>query len=212
MNRLNIQWRLLRGALSALLLSIGLAAALVLGSQLYLQDTESLYLHERAKLDGVAGLHRTAEKDRSLYSQYVTVYEDLERQGVIGDEPRLNWVEALERINEALKLPALRYEIQPQTPVDMQDSRYDNRIIRVYRSSMSFDAGLLHEGDLLVLLDELRRQTSGRFEVRDCDMKFANPARGVIFDTRQPNLVALCNVDWYTLKIEENAARNEQGS
>ena len=212
MNTLNIHWSLLRGALFALLLSIGTGAALVLGSHLYLQETESLYLRQRAKLDGVARLYSTAENDRSLYSQYVTRYEDLERQGVIGDEPRLDWVEALERINQTLKLPVLRYEIQPQTPVAMQGSRYNTKIIRVYRSSMSFDAGLLHEGDLLVLLNELRRQTRGRFEVRDCDVKFASPARAVVFDARQPNLVALCNVDWYTLKIEEHAARNEQGS
>ena len=203
---------MLRGALLALFLSLGIGVSMVLGSLFYVQKTESKYLRQRAELDGIARLYRTAENDRSLYSQYVTRYQDLERQGVIGDEPRLNWVEALERINQSLKLPVLRYEIQPQKPVSMQGNRYDTKIIRVYRSTMSFDAGLLHEGDLLVLLDELRRQTSGRLEVRDCDIKFASSTRGVVFNVRQPNLVALCTVDWYTLKIGANAARNEQGS
>jgi hypothetical protein len=212
MNRLNIHWSLLRGASLALFLSLSVGVSIVLGSQFYLQEAESKYLRQRAELDGVARLYRTAENDRSLYSQYVTRYQDLERQGVIGDEPRLNWVEALERINQTLRLPVLRYEIQPQAHVSMKGNRYDTKIIRVYRSTMSFDAGLLHEGDLLVLLNELRRQTSGRFEVRDCDVKFASPARGVVFNARQPNLVALCTLDWYTLKIGASAARNEQGS
>lgn len=212
MNGFNIHWSLLRGALLALFLSLSIGVSIVLGSQFYLQDAESKYLRQRAELDGVARLYRTAENDRALYSRYVTRFQDLEQQGVIGDEPRLNWVEALERINQTLKLPVLRYEIQPQAAVSMQGSRYDTKIIQVYRSTMSFDAGLLHEGDLLVLLNELRRQTSGRFEVRDCDVKFASQARGVVFNARQSNLVALCTVDWYTLKIGANAARNGQGS
>ena len=208
MARRSIYWSPLRGALLALIPSLSIGAALVLGSQFYLQENESTYFRERARLDGIAGLYRTAENDRSLYGQYVTRYEDLERQGVIGDEPRLNWVEALERINQTLKLPVLRYEIQPQTPVSLPGSRYNKEIIRVYRSTMSFDAGLLHEGDLLVLLTELRRQTNGRFEVRECGVKFASAARGVAFNIRQPNLVASCMIDWYTLKIEENVVRN----
>ena len=178
-----------------------MTAVLVVGAQYYLEDTESVYRLERAKLDGIARLYRTAENDRSLYSQYVSRFEALERQGVIGDEPRLNWVEALERVNQELKLPVLRYEIEPQQPLAFDTQQYNSQILKVFRSTMSFDAGLLHEGDLVVLIDKLRELTSGRFEVRDCDVKLLRPANAIVLDGRQANLSAVCKLDWYTLRI-----------
>lgn len=207
-----VKWRLLRGALASLVLALGLGAAAIAGARYYLQHNEDEFLRQRAKLDGVARLYRTAENDRSLYSQYVSRFEALEREGVIGEEPRLTWVESLQRINEALKLPVLRYEIAPQTLIRFQSGRLNSTILRVYRSSMSLQAGLLHEGDLVALFGDLRRMTSGRFEVRDCDLALTNPVRGIALDRRVPNVMALCTLDWFTLKIEGAAALNEQAS
>ena len=50
-----------------------LGAAMVFGSQVYLRDTESVYQRQRAKLDGVVRLYRTAENDRSLYLSLIHI-------------------------------------------------------------------------------------------------------------------------------------------
>ncbi len=207
-----IEWRLLRLPLLTLALTLGLAGALLYGAERYEDAAQSEYLRSRARLHGVVALYRTAENDRSLYSQYVARFEDLKRRGVIGAEPRLNWVEALEQVNQDLRLPVLRYEIEPQRPLAFEAQRFDSRILHAFRSTMRFEAGLLHEGDLVSLLDELRRLTNGRFEVRDCEIELSNPARGIVFDPRTANLLARCALDWYTLQIEESAARNDQAS
>lgn len=207
-----IEWRLLRMPLIILVICVVLAAAMLFGAQRYKVETESEYLRSRVRLDGMADLYRTAENDRSLYSQYVVRFEDLKQRGVIGVEPRLSWVEALERVNQDLRLPVLRYEIRPQRPLQFEAPRFDSQVLRAYRSTMTIDAGLLHEGDLVVLLGELRRLTNGRFEVRDCRLELTSPVRGIALNARSPNLLANCTLDWYTLQIEEAAARNEQAS
>ncbi len=208
----SIDWRLLGSAAGLLALAAAVSAILLLGSRSYLAHTQATYLRQRAGLVAAARLYRTAETDRSLYSQYVSRYRELVRKGVIGIEPRLDWVEALEQINRRLKLPVLRYEIQPQALLTLPPDRYDAKIVRLYRSSMSLTAGLLHEGDLIALLHELRRLTSGRFEVHECGVKFANPPRGVPLDLGRATLTAVCAIDWYTLRLEPGAARGTPAS
>ena len=208
----SIDWRLLGGAAVLLALAAVVSLTLLLGSRSYLAQTQATYLRQRAGLVAAARLYRTAENDRSLYSQYVSRYRELARQGVIGVEPRLDWIEALERINRRLKLPVLRYEIQPQALLTLPPERYNTKIVRIYRSSMSPTAGLLHEGDLIALLHELRRLTSGRFEVHECRVKFTSPARGVSLDPGRATLTAVCAIDWYTLRLEPGAAREAPAS
>ena len=211
MNRIDIQWSLLRGALSTLTGATVVSAVLVSVSAMHAGKKEVNYLQQRARLDQVADFYRSARNDRALYSRYLAVFENLQRRGVIGDEPRLHWIEALERINQTLELPVLHYEIQPQRPLALRDSRYDTADIRLYRSPMSLDMRLFHEGDLVKLLRELRRDTSGRFALQDCKVEFLTARRARVLDTRQPNLAARCNLEWYTLQVGASTARRERG-
>lgn len=206
MSRLDIRWNRLRGALLSLALCCCSAAAVLLGSHQYLKRAQAEYEDHRTRLDAVVHRYRAAEHDRAVYAKYADRYAELTRQGVIGEEPRLKWVEALERINQGLRLPMLRYEIQPRTLVSATASRANEGVLRLFRSSMTLDMGLLHEGELLALLAQLRRSTGGRFEVRRCDMRLASVARGIAFDVRQPNLLAVCVLDWYSLKLEPDTA------
>ncbi len=209
MTPLSLEWPLLRSAMLLFALSSAVGAALAFGAQHYRDSNEADYQRHRSRLGRLARLHRAAESDRSLYSRYVSEYEALQRRGVIGNEPRLDWIEALEHVGRALQLPVLRYEIQPRTPVSPASARYSRDGIRLHRSSMTIDAGLVHEGDLIALLNQLRRRTSGRFRVRDCDLQFVSAARGVVFDQRQSNLKARCRIDWYTLTLEASAPGKE---
>lgn len=208
----DLRWSLLRGALFTLVITVAVSVVLVLISTNYAAQKKAGYLQQHARLGEVGALFRSAQNDRTLYSRYVSVYENLENRGVIGDEPRLRWVEALERINQVLELPVLRYEIQPQRLLAMQGNRRNEGAVRIYRSSMSLDVRLFHEGDLLGLLHELRRRTSGRFAVRDCEIKSLATRRAYVLDARQPNLAALCNLDWYTLQIGTQTERSERAS
>ncbi len=66
------------------------------------------------------------------------------------------------------------------------------------RSTMQLNLDMLHEGDLLNLLNGLKAQTAP-FIVRECEMK--RPVGAKINATNVvANLSAACEIDWLTLR------------
>jgi hypothetical protein len=63
---------------------------------------------------------------------------------------------------------------------------------------MKLNLDMLHEGDLINLIDGLNKQGTP-FIVRDCEIK---RAIGAQVDTKNltPNLRAHCEIDWLTLR------------
>ncbi len=63
---------------------------------------------------------------------------------------------------------------------------------------MKLNLDMLHEGDLLSLLDGLHEQTAP-FIVRDCEIK--RPIGAVVNSkVLTSNLKAVCEIDWLTLR------------
>lgn len=56
---------------------------------------------------------------------------------------------------------------------------------------------MLHEGDLLLLMDELRARKITPFILRQCEVV---KRAGATFDKFAPNLQANCELDWLTVR------------
>jgi hypothetical protein len=69
---------------------------------------------------------------------------------------------------------------------------------KLKRSVMNLKLDMLHEGDLLVLLDGLHEQTTP-FIVRECEIQ--RPVGAVVNAKNMvPNMQANCEIDWLTLR------------
>lgn len=139
-----------------------------------------------------------AEKDNIV--KHLPAYQKLIQQGFVGEEQRVDWIDDLRNINMRHKLFGINYNIgamqdyKPAFPLDI-----GNFIL--HRSTMKLSLAMLHEGDMLTLLQALPQEQNPPFMLRDCTItKASGGGRGKFL----PNLNSECEIDWLTV-TEPNA-------
>lgn len=124
----------------------------------------------------------------------------LQKTGVIGEERRLDWLEQLRGTQRELRLPGLKYEFAAQTPIN----RTTPSGYAWFNSPLHLQVRLLHEGDLLNVLDRIQQGARAMVIVRAC--KLAPPATAA---ERREGIIPLnadCDMDWLT--VRQPAGRN----
>ena len=190
-------WRKLRYPI------IGLGAALILVGLLvsfadqYRAKNETALQTQQNMLNQARQKFQSSGLEKETIIQYLPKYNELLASGFIGEERRIEWIETLRQIHAQHKLFSIDYSIGLQ-------ERYKPSFLpnlgnfRLNRSVMSLKLDMLHEGDLLALLDGLHEQTTP-FIVRDCEIK--RPI-GAVVNTKNitSNMQANCEIDWLTLR------------
>lgn len=203
-----IEWRSLRTPAILATLALLLLLGTVWAGSAWLEERERDYRRARSELARAANQYRSASDDKAVYEEYAARFRELERTGMIGEERRLSWVEALQSVNQELKLPVLRYEISPQRTASLDGAGFDTGRFRLQRSDMKLDFGALHEGDVLALLRTLADDGAGLMETDSCSMRRSRGNGTIAFDAGSANLNVNCRVHWYTLQI----AQEEEGT
>jgi hypothetical protein len=187
-----------RGALG-LLGGCLLVSALLFASSFHFRDQMALLLqkHELRFKDISRNYLTLKEKNQILkedYPRFVGFYN----QGIIGPEQRLNWVETLRHAAAMIKIPALRYKVgsrQAYTPeFNLSTAPY-----QIYTSTMKLNLGMLHENDLVRLLEELDKNAYGLYSVKECALK--RIARRLEQGPQGQNVSAECTLLWFTLNL-----------
>lgn len=188
-----LQWSLLAALLMLAVGAGGVYAAYHLAT-LAERDQRAV---QTERDDADRKLRRVRQEEDDI-KQKSTVFNELVRRGIVGDERRLEWVEQLKAIRQQRQLLELAYEIAPQRPLTaLPGSSYG-----YFASAMKLQLKLLHEEDLTRLLADLHEQASALILVRSCDVSRlaggnaeARTAGGV-----QAKLQADCLLDWVTLR------------
>ena len=111
---------------------------------------------------------RIADEEREVREK-LEVYRRLQQLHVIGPERRLEWADAMSRIKSSRELLDLRYRVdRQQLLVTVPDKPAG---VEFYSSPMTVDLELLHAGDLLRFLDDLRDSGNAYYSVRSCTIK-----------------------------------------
>ncbi|MGK5050553.1 hypothetical protein [Janthinobacterium sp. RB2P8] len=185
---------LVRGALLCFALTL-LASVLLLSlSAAYrMREAQQLDMARRTR-SAATTLFNHAEAEKQEIRAYEPQFLVLRQRGLIGEENRLGWIDAIRRSQEQRKLLPISYDISPQqglqVPLPMVMGQYHLR-----GSRMRLQMDLLHEMDLLNLLDDLRQ--AGYFAVQDCTLKRQAAAGGG--SEAPPTLGAECELLWLTL-------------
>lgn len=134
--------------------------------------------------------------------QKIARYNTLVARGIIGEEHRLDWVEQINAIKSARQLYDLQYEIAPQKPIDATILPGTSGSYEFYASTMQLTLQLLHEGDLLDFLTDLRAKVHADIRPRSCDVARLPKSAAGSTDGRgpQPLLKADCTLDWITVR------------
>lgn len=185
----------LRGPLWALGVAAGLACALLAGSEWHWRAAQEAHIGAEGALATASREFLSVDEDERLIRARYPEYRRLAAEGMLGEEQRLDWLEALREADAALKLPAIRYGIEAQQTwrraLEIDTGPYTLR-----SSDMTLTLALVHEGDLARLLDHLRAARVGLFSVETCSL---GRRAGKDTPSDGPTLDASCVLRWVTL-------------
>jgi len=137
---------------------------------------------------------RIAEEEREV-KEKLEIYRRLKDIGILGEEQRLEWADAMARIRTARELPDLRYRVERQQPLKTVPGKPAN--VEFYASRMQVVLALLHEGDLLHFLGDLRASGNAYYAVRSCSL--ARTGQPAAISGLSPRLRAECEIDLITI-------------
>ena len=147
-------------------------------------------------------LARIAEEEREV-KEKISVYQRLKALNILGEERRLEWADAVNRIRKQRELLDLRYRVERQRLLVTLPAKPAN--VEIFASTMRVELALLHEEDLLRFLADLRESGNAYYSVRSCQLSRTAPGGGSSTSIA-PRLRADCSIDLIT--IVDRAAKS----
>lgn len=184
----------LRVPLILLLVVLAAAAGAIYYTDLLRQQSQTTLVRAQAQLREAQTRMQRSGDEKSIIIQYVGKYRQLENAGFIGEEQRINWIDAMRNANARTDLFGVSYEIGAQQPY-AHAAELAPGSIALKQSRMKLDFRLLHEGDLLRFFDALREQGAGLFHLDQCTLRRTEAGTTLRY---QPNIAANCELAWIT--------------
>jgi hypothetical protein len=196
-------WQVLRYPLLALSAALLASAALVFFSRQELDQEKSRYASQEGVLrEARERLQKSGdEKDKIL--RYRASFIALQQRGFVGEEQRINWVDALRAASLNLKMFGVNYQIEAQQPYQ-SPAVTDAGQYHAHQSLMKISLGLLHEDDLMRFVNALDEQRAGIFTLRECSLQRQSAGK-VEHAKVQANLQADCSLAWLSISEAKGA-------
>ena len=196
-------WHYLRSAIIIISATVIATILLAYFSHAYRAEVEASYELEQASYRDLEKWFRDVNEDKHFIEIYSERFKELEAEGVFVAEQRVDWVDGLQTAIREMKLPNVKYEVSPKgLSTDYSLLAADS--ILIYASPLKIEMNLLHERDMIMLLDRLERKVMGRFLVDRCEMRRAELKFGYYLD--RPNLGVTCHLRWLTMSPADSAA------
>ena len=187
-------------ALLALAL-LGAGLALTWGGNAALASANRQFAAAEAERKQAAErLARISEEEREVKEKH-DVYKQLKSLSILGEEQRLEWADAIQRIRMQRELLDLSYRVDRQRLLHSAPGKPAN--VEFHASTMRVQLGLLHEDDLLRFLADLRDSGNAYYSVKRCTLTRMGPVSGAQIS---PRLRGDCEIDLVTI-IDRAAKR-----
>jgi hypothetical protein len=180
--------------LACLILLAAGAAGIAWVQQEQRQARSEVVAAREARTQARERLARIAEEEREV-KEKLQVYLQLRELGVLGEERRLEWADAMTRIRTQRELPDLRYRVERKRLLSSVGAR--GASVDFYASTMKVEVAALHEGDLFNFLTDLRDTGNAYYAVRRCSISRTGPSPAVA--GLVPRLRADCDIDLITI-------------
>ena len=134
-------------------------------------------------------------ENNQIIDEFESNFLKLVNQGVVGSEDRLSWFETIQNTAKERGMPSVKYSISSQQALIEKNIKTEYRGIDVFKSVMTLDIKMAHEGDLFALLNDLEK-ADGLYAVDSCNIE--KIGRKVV-DTANI-MKAYCELGWYTFR------------
>ena len=190
---LNDDFPIIRSAVIVFVLSAIIGIGLIYSSQRLLE------IQKQAVVAAHVIENKTREKLRSAQNELNEIYEfqpkykQLVKDGFVGPEKRLEWVEAIQAVQKGAKLEPISYDIAEQQLFKVEPTM-DIGTLELHGSKMTIKMNVLHEVDLLRFLNGIKGVQA--YDLQNCAMqRVANPE----INKLAPALSAECTLYWVTI-------------
>ena len=152
-----------------------------------------------ARSDIQTKLARARDEQAELRAK-IDSYQALQARGYIGPERRLDWIEAIARIKVARRIFSLDYEFTPQRPAEsaILPGGPTAGGLQFMSSQMRLQAQLLHEAELISLIEDIRDAVRALIQIRSCTIQRIPSSATERSNSAQ--IKAECTLEWITLK------------
>ena len=189
----------LRVPLIALLVSLVVAASMVLVSAAFLDSARQLLSKRDNELRQARLKIQNAGEEKEMISRYLSGYQQLARAGFVGEEQRITWIDSLRAANEEARIFGVEYDLSAQRAYAYA-AEFNVGQLLLLESVMHLKFGLLHEEDLPRFFDALSRRGGGFYTVDDCTIRRSRPLESETRVQVEANLAAECNLRWLTVR------------
>ena len=194
-----VDWTVLRGAIGVFAICLLVGGVLLGASYYFREEMETEYRNHQSRFRDVSRKYLAVDDEERIIEQSYPDFVRLHESGILGQEHRLSWIEALTEAGDRIRLPELGYRINSQSvfepPFPVALGAYDIRL-----SEMTLTLGLLHEGDLMSLLTALDENANGLYSVARCDGVRVNEDAKP--DKDRPTISADCRLHWFTVDLK----------
>ena len=193
----DIEWPVLRGALIGVALALGVSILTVGATHYYVSGLAAENHQFQTALNQIRDRYVAAIQERQLIERYWPQYRQLQANGFVGDENRLNWVDLLRTMAAKHRVLGLSYEVLPRA-VAAPDQNVNTGEFQLQGSEMVLRLDLLHEGNLLALLQDISIQNAGIFNLKSCSIDRVQPE--ITISSSTSNISAQCKLIWHTIQ------------
>jgi len=148
------------------------------------------------KIDG-------SRESNKIIDEYESSYTSLVNRHIVGEENRLSWFETIQSTTNARGMPSVKYNITSQQLVPDTSGQHSAKGLDVYRSKMTLEIKMAHEGDLFAMLNNLDEKAKGLFTVDKCDIEKVKASSK---ESRE-KMRSFCELSWYTFKSSDEKGR-----
>ncbi|HYH40459.1 MAG TPA: hypothetical protein VD867_00630 [Burkholderiales bacterium] len=187
----------LRIPVIVLVVTIVAALALAIVSGGVLESAERSLMQRESQLRQARLRIQNAGEEKEMIERYLGRYQQLAQAGFVGDEQRINWLDALRLANEEARIFGVEYDIGTQKPY-VYAAEFNPGQLLLQESVMQLKFGLLHEEDLPRFFSALSRHGGSYFTVDQCTIRRLRV--GELERASQPNLSSDCEVRWLTVR------------
>lgn len=194
-------WKKLRSPIIGLGLAFMLIALLV-AYTLQLKNTIELAMQQQeSQLSQARQRYQSSGLEKATIVRYLPAYQRLISDGFIGEERRIEWVDNLRTIHQENKLFGINYSIASQEDYKPTFTLNPGPFI-LHRSVMKLDLSMLHEGDLITMMEALKAKQTTPFILRECEITRVAASTA---NKLAPNSQASCELDWLTIREPQTA-------
>lgn len=134
-------------------------------------------------------------ENNQIIDEFESNFLKLVNQGVVGAEDRLSWFETIQNTAKKRGMPSVKYSISTQAALKEANIQREYGGIDVFKSVMTLDIKMAHEGDLFALINDLEK-ADGLFAIDSCDIEKVSKKT---VDTENV-MKAYCELGWYTFR------------